>query len=1048
MLSIVQVGATVTVTGTASADTITIDSEPTGITATLNGTSQSFAFGTITTVNVFGLAGDDLISVKGDFASASVVLTIDGGTGSNTLRSLGGISPNNWVVSAGNSGTLNGSGFSNIQNLKGSIADDNFQFGPAGFVFGNVDGGGGAGIDTLDYSSKTVGATVNLFTGVATAIGGTFSNVTDFIGSSDNTDVITGQSTDNIWHISNGNYGDINQNYFFSGFENLMGGAGVDTFKFAPGGFVSGSIDGGGGPGANTLDYSGRTAGIQMAIQLNKSTAIGGTFNRIGLVIGSSGSSDVVVGSNDANTWYIDSGNAGSVRNSSYAIAFQGIENLLGGTSFDQFKFATNGFVAGYVNGGGGTNTLDYSSRTDGITLNVTTGTATAVGGGFTYIQSFVGGSGTTGASYNTLIGPNATNNDWYVTGPNSGNMNGNFTFFQVENLFGGIRNDTFHMGPSGFVSGVIYGGQGTNTLDYSGRSIGVNVSLQPKANPDVSFATDSATAIGGGFNTITNLIGTQDYDMLTGADGSNTWNITGADSGNVVGNSTVGPFTFTGIENLTGGKGADVFKFAVGGSVSRTVRGTRPLNYGIGETDPGADWLDYSALSTPVSVNLNTGSATGLGSVAYVQNVHGGNGTNTLTGNQQGNVLVGGSGNDTIIGGSGRSLLIGGLGSDIVTGGSADDIVIGGFTDYDSNPTALSAILAEWQSSHTFSVRVNYLRNGGGSIGLNGLNVLVADQTVHTDAVPNVITGGNGQDWFWGGPSEFTDFTRFDISNTPVSNAAILTGASFYTYTIGAPAAPLNNSLAITALGTKTFAFATVKIVGNFIPRQDGLGFTPGSGTGNIVGSFDSTTGTLTLSSTGSTATVAQFQAALDQVTYVNGAATPNTALRTVNFQVSDGKTLSNVLVEKIGFNTAPVVAGTSTINYVTGQAATLVNTGITVADSTNFTLASATVSFVGNFYFPAEDFLTFTGSAATGNITGSFNSTTGVMTLTSAGSTASVSQFQAALRSVSYVNFSSTPTTFQRTLAYQVFDGCRAETGDVIEIRMIAIPKLPRQT
>ena len=111
------------------------------------------------------------------------------------------------------------------------------------------------------------------------------------------------------------------------------------------------------------------------------------------------------------------------------------------------------------------------------------------------YVIIVAGGSGTTGASYNTLIGPNATNNDWYVTGPNSGNLNGTFTFYQVENLFGGNRNDTFHMGPRGFVSGVIYGGQGSNTLDYSGRSIGVNVSLQPKANPNVNFATNAATA-------------------------------------------------------------------------------------------------------------------------------------------------------------------------------------------------------------------------------------------------------------------------------------------------------------------------------------------------------------------------------------------------------------------------------------------------------------------------------------------------------------------------------------------------------------------------
>src|SRR5205823_634475 len=105
-------------------------------------------------------------------------------------------------------------------------------------------------------------------------------------------------------------------------------------------------------------------------------------------------------------------------------------------------------------------------------------------------------------------------------------------------------------------------------------------------------------------------------------------------------------------------------------------------------------DWLDYSGLSVPVSVNLQTGSATKVGGgadgrVSNIQNVHGGNGGNTLTGNAQGNILIGGTGNDILVGGTGASILIGGRGADNITGGSGNDLLIGDYTTYDAMSTA-----------------------------------------------------------------------------------------------------------------------------------------------------------------------------------------------------------------------------------------------------------------------------------------------------------------------------------------------------------------------
>ncbi len=107
--------------------------------------------------------------------------------------------------------------------------------------------------------------------------------------------------------------------------------------------------------------------------------------------------------------------------------------------------------------------------------------------------------------------------------------------------------------------------------------------------------------------------------------------------------------------------------------------------------------------------------------------------------------VLVGGSGNDTLYGGSGRNLLIGGAGADTLHAGSAGDILVSGYTSYDSNLTALASLMAEWDSSSSYTTRIAKLRYGG---GLNGSYVLNST-TVFNDNAIDVLYGGAGLDWF-----------------------------------------------------------------------------------------------------------------------------------------------------------------------------------------------------------------------------------------------------------------------------------------------------------
>ncbi|WP_165570868.1 beta strand repeat-containing protein [Comamonas thiooxydans] len=83
----------------------------------------------------------------------------------------------------------------------------------------------------------------------------------------------------------------------------------------------------------------------------------------------------------------------------------------------------------------------------------------------------------------------------------------------------------------------------------------------------------------------------------------------------------------------------------------------------------------------------------------------------------------------------------------------------------------------------------------------------------------------------------------------------------------------------------------ASVKITGNLRPSEDVLGFTNDPATmGDISGSYNAATGTLTLTSA-SGASAAQWQAALRSVTYSNSSDTPDTTTRSVSFRVSDGQ-------------------------------------------------------------------------------------------------------------------------------------------------------------
>src|SRR6185369_4284830 len=143
--------------------------------------------------------------------------------------------------------------------------------------------------------------------------------------------------------------------------------------------------------------------------------------------------------------------------------------------------------------------------------------------------------------------------------------------------------------------------------------------------------------------------------------------------------------------------------------------------------------------------------------------------------------------------------------------------------------------------------------------------------------------------------------------------------------------------------------------------------------------------------------------QTALRTVTYNNTSDNPTTTTRVVSFQVNDGagaNNLSNLATRNItitAVNDAPVLAAieAGALPYTENDPATSITSTLTVADADSANLASATVQITSN-YQNGQDVLSFTNTAT---ITGSFDATTGKMTLTGSDTPAN---YQTALRNV----------------------------------------------
>ncbi len=280
-----------------------------------------------------------------------------------------------------------------------------------------------------------------------------------------------------------------------------------------------------------------------------------------------------------------------------------------------------------------------------------------------------------------------------------------------ANRLIGGAGNDVL-AGLGG--KDELDGGSGTDTADYSERLVSVSVTLNTDSFVSVLVAGSAEDKI----RNIENIIGGAGADTLVGDSKDN---------------------------RLEGGAGNDTL---TGGA-------------GIDELDGGAgsDTAVYSAEAASVVVTLNGAamSVVTIGGAAddklwNIENLIGGSGADTLTGDGLANRLDGGGGNDVLNGGDGDDILIGRAGNDTLDGGAGVDT-----SSYEEKSVSVVVTLA---GASDATVRVDgndedTLRNIENVIGGTGSDVLTGDEfdnALSGGLGNDVLTGGGGKDVLDGG--------------------------------------------------------------------------------------------------------------------------------------------------------------------------------------------------------------------------------------------------------------------------------------------------------
>jgi|GEM_PF-4219621 len=679
-------------TFTASGDTLfegVIDGGA-GANDTLNleGLTQAVTVGMLTPDNQSSgwvARTDDDITIRNieTLTAAEAGNDVAGGTGNQLLGPLSGYYL--WTLVGENTGTVQPtSGESQPNNSADRVLDfSGFAYLVAGedsdfrFDGGEAVGGitGGSGDTWLDYSLAIGDLCVNMLADSEACDGPLLDNIDGVIGNSSsgfNSQLRANGNEDYVWRIHNNGHSradGINDGAFeydgddveFIDFNQLVGGASVDTFLFESGGRLTGYVDG--RAGSDIVDT--RQSGAAVAFRLREQAPDGTSGSPLWLkgmetIRAHTDRENLLIGPDLQSDWIIDRANGGRLVAEGQTVSFTGIQTLWGGSNQDDFTLVRNGgqtgSVSGGVNGGEGTDTLTIGSA-DGEAIDWTVdgfaaGSADRAGT-FTGIEVLAGGQGddrvtltgaqarvqsiAAGAGTNTLtydVEPNDVNPATWTL---SGSRNGSVTLGEAED---GIN----------FTAISVLTGSGADTLQGTGNPSEWIISgahegtLETSVSGDeqrLDFAGMSTLSGGGGNNTLTasgantwvltdtgtgrlnevlnfsgmdELVGDGENNSLQGPNRDNYWLLTGSDQGGVSAASgdaaspaVDGTATdFVGMTTLVGGQEDDQFvASATGVLFSGLLNGGDPVGQ-VGDRDS----VDLSQRSSNERITVGMGDA------------------------------------------------------------------------------------------------------------------------------------------------------------------------------------------------------------------------------------------------------------------------------------------------------------------------------------------------------------------------------------------------------------------------------------------------------
>lgn len=708
--------------GQGGTDTLVADTSADNTWSISGSNSGSVAFGADgeqvfdAIANLVGGSDKDVFVLT---TGGSISGIIDGGAGEDELRIEDITAENRWDLGPQN--FLNsGNAFQAIEVLVGNSNNDIFN------IIGDTDVlslDGGLGGNVLNWYADDL--VLNLEENTANQILALV-NIRSFSAEGENNTLI-GANSENFWFIgeqfSEGSDEGLNltgttigegmvNSVFFTGFKNLIGGAGLDTLQGmnANGDWQIGLPN---NSNLNTLSY-----GDEQLVFSDMEKLVGGAGDDDFLVnatnasitlAGGAGTNTLLGNSASSinNLWTISETNTGSLNTS---ISYEQVQNLVGGAGNDTFIFSPGSSI-GNINAGAGSDTFILANNVTAGILDGGEGVDTLDRNGLnsimTYLREVIGGDAiytaanieteTSIGGSTTVVGVDGYNAQWNITG-------------------------------NGMLSVTATDGDGVAiTNQFSGVT-----------RAEGGAGLDAFVLLSGG--TLVDGIVGNGNDYLQGSESSNTWIVNAANGGELVQESGT-RLQFQGISHLYGGNSSDIFDIASGGSVSGSI-------YGGG----GADTLIISDAS--LSNEWVLGQENSVGSVAYFSEVE------TLIGNDNNDTFSFTGATDVIAiqGGAGDNNLVwraGDLAVNLGSGSLNQQIQFSEIKAFDAEATASNTLIgADEDNAWTLANDASgTLTSSGGEVSFTGFRTLVGGTAADSFALAaNAggfigVDGGAGED-------------------------------------------------------------------------------------------------------------------------------------------------------------------------------------------------------------------------------------------------------------------------------------------------------------